>query len=164
MTEQAKTSRPQADAAVSVVGPRDGETIVLGTTRMRVLEDGSHTAHRLAIAESVLAPHTQGPPQHRHRRHDEGFYILSGTVRFTVGDKDYDATAGTLVMVAPGTPHTFANLTGQPAVMLSTFTPDLYVQYFRDLSEVLASGLPLTPQANIDAMSRYATQPATYLT
>ncbi|MFE2645400.1 cupin domain-containing protein [Streptomyces nigra] len=163
MTEKAKTSEPQADPAVSVVGPHDGETIVLGATRMRVLEDGSHTGHRLAIAESVLAPHTQGPPQHRHGQHDEGFYVLSGTVRFTVGDEDYDAAAGTLVMVPPGTPHTFANLTDQPAVMLSTFTPDLYVQYFRDLHELLASGQPLTPQANIDTMSRYATQPATDL-
>ncbi len=123
MTEQAAAHTPQADPAVSVVGPGDGETIVLGTTRMRVLEDGSHTRHRLAIAESVLAPHTQGPPQHRHARHDEGFYILSGTVRFTVGHDTYDAAAGTLVMVPPGTPHTFANLTDQPAVMLSTFTP-----------------------------------------
>ncbi|MER5959826.1 cupin domain-containing protein [Streptomyces longhuiensis] len=161
MTEEAKSSEPQTHADVSVVGPADGETIVLGTTRMRVLEDGSHTGHRLAIAESVLAPHTQGPPQHRHARHDEGFYILSGTVRFTVGDEDHDAASGTLVMVPPGTPHTFANLTDQPAVMLSTFTPDLYVQYFRELQEVLAGGRPLTQQANIDVMSRYATEPAT---
>ncbi|MER7468155.1 cupin domain-containing protein [Streptomyces sp. NPDC097981] len=163
MTEEARTSKPQTGPALSVVGPGGGETIVLGTTRMRVLEDGSHTGHRLAIAESVLAPHTQGPPQHRHGQHDEGFYILSGTVRFTVGEEDYDAATGTLVMVPPGTPHTFANLTDQPAVMLSTFTPDLYVQYFRDLQGVLAGGRPLTPQANIDAMSRYATEPATDL-
>ncbi|MGW1562542.1 cupin domain-containing protein [Streptomyces sp. NPDC002144] len=161
MTEKAKPSEPQADPAVWVVGPGAGETIVLGTTRMRVLEDGSHTGHRLAIAESVLAPRTQGPPQHRHAQHDEGFYVLSGTVRFTVGAEDYDATAGTLVMVPPGTPHTFANVTDQPAVMLSTFTPDLYVQYFRDLQEVFADGRPLTRQSNIDAMSRYATEPAT---
>ncbi|MBA9050140.1 cupin domain-containing protein [Streptomyces griseofuscus] len=164
MTEEAKNSEPQHRPAVSVTGPGDGEVIVLGATRMRILEDGSHTGHRLAIAESVLAPHTQGPPQHRHARHDEGFYVLSGTVRFTVGDEDYDAGTGTLVMVPPGTPHTFANPTDQPAVMLSTFTPDLYVQYFRDLQDVLASGRPLTPQANIDAMSRYATEPATDLT
>jgi quercetin dioxygenase-like cupin family protein len=163
MTDDAKTSEPQTDPAVSVVGPGDGETIVLGTTRMRLLEDGSHTGHRLAIAESVLAPHTQGPPQHRHGQHDEGFYVLAGTVRFTVGDEDYDATAGTLVMVPSGTPHTFANVTDQPAVMLSTFTPDLYVQYFRDLQEALVGSRPLTPQANIDAMSRYATEPATDL-
>jgi quercetin dioxygenase-like cupin family protein len=163
MTEAAKTSEPQADPAVSVVGPGGGETIVLGTTRMRVLEDGSHTGHRLAIAESVLAPHTQGPPQHRHARHDEGFYILSGTVRFTVGDEDHDATTGTLVMVPPGTSHTFANVSDEPAVMLSTFTPDLYVQYFRDLQDALAQGRRLTPQANTDAMDRYGTDPATKL-
>jgi len=163
MTEEAKTSEPQADPAISVVGPRDGETIVLGTTRMRVLEGGSHTGHRLAIAESVLAPHTQGPPQHRHGRYDEGFYVLSGNVRFAVGEEGHDATAGTLVLVPPGTPHTFANLTDEPAATLSTFTPNLYVQYFRDLQEVLAGGRPLTPQASIDAMSRFATQPATDL-
>ncbi|MEW2515990.1 cupin domain-containing protein [Streptomyces sp. NPDC046870] len=160
MTEETKTGEPHTHPAISVSGPGDGEMIILGTTRMRVLEDGSHTGHRLAITESLLAPHTQGPPQHRHARHDEGFYILSGTVRFTVGDKDYDATTGTLVMIPPGTPHTFANPTDQPALMLSTFTPDLYVQYFRDLRDVLADGRPLTPQANIDAMSRYATEPA----
>jgi quercetin dioxygenase-like cupin family protein len=155
MTEESK-----ADPAVSVVGPGDGETIVLGTTRMRVLEDGSNTGHRIGFAESVLAPHTPGPPQHRHAQHDEGFYIVSGTVRFTVGDKDYDAGAGTLVMVPPGAPHTFANVTDQPAVMLSTFTPDLYVQYFRDLRDMMAGGQALTPQAHIEVMSRYATEPA----
>ncbi|MEU0403686.1 cupin domain-containing protein [Streptomyces sp. NPDC006197] len=162
MAEDAmKTSDPRTRPTVSVTSPGEGEVIVLGTTRMRTLEDGSHTGHRLAIAESVLAPHTQGPPQHRHARHDEGFYVLSGTVRFTVGDQEYDATTGTLVMVPPGVPHTFANLTDQPAVMLSTFTPDLYVRCFRDFQEVLADGRPLTPQADIDAMSRYATGPAT---
>nr|WP_235464677.1 cupin domain-containing protein [Streptomyces platensis] len=147
--------------AVSVVGPGDGETILLGTTRMRVLEDGSNTGHRLGLAESILAPHTPGPPQHRHARHDEGFHIISGTVRFTVGDEDHDATAGTFVLVPPGAPHTFANVTDQPAVMLSIFTPDLYVQYFRDLEAMFADGKALTPQANIQVMSRYATEPAT---
>ncbi|MEV4940581.1 cupin domain-containing protein [Streptomyces zaomyceticus] len=164
MTEETKSSEPPTRPLISVVGPGDGERIVLGTTRMRVLEDGSHTGHRLAIAESVLAPHTQGPPQHRHALHDEGFYILSGTVRFTVGEEDHDAVTGTLVMVPPGTPHTFANVTDRPAVMLSTFTPDLYLQYFRELRDVLAAGRPLTPGTDIDAMSRYGTEPATDLT
>ncbi|WP_035803554.1 cupin domain-containing protein [Kitasatospora mediocidica] len=171
MTDEPTTSRPTsteptssesiAETAVSVVGPGDGETIVLGTTRLRILEDGSHTGHRLGLAESVLAPHTPGPPQHRHTQHDEGFYVISGTVRFTVGEQDVDATAGTLVMVPPGAPHTFANLTDQPAVMLTTFTPDLYVQYFRDLQDMIAGGRALTPQAHVRAMSRYATEPVT---
>ena len=152
---------PSADPAVSVVGPGQGETIALGSTRMRILEDGSNTGHRLGVAESVLAPHTAGPPQHRHAQHDEGFYIISGTVRFTVGNDTYDASAGTLVMVPPGAQHTFANPADQPAVMLSTFTPDPYVQYFRDLQDMLADGQQMTPQAHIETMGRYATEPAT---
>ncbi|WP_406179386.1 cupin domain-containing protein [Streptomyces sp. NBC_01006] len=161
MTDEPKTSEPMPDPAVSVVGPGEGETILLGTTRMRVLEDGGNTGHRLGIAESVLAPHTPGPPQHRHAQHDEGFYIISGTVRFTVGQREYDAAAGTLVMVPPGAPHTFANVSDAPAVMLSTFTPDLYVQYFRDLRDMFAGDQAMTPQAGIQVMSRYATEPAT---
>ncbi|MFF7635036.1 cupin domain-containing protein [Kitasatospora sp. NPDC008050] len=149
------------DPAVSVVRPGEGETIVLGSTRLRVLEDGSNTGHRLGLAESVLAPHTPGPPQHRHAQHDEGFYIISGTVRFTVGAEQHDAPAGTFVLVPPGAPHTFANTTDQPAVMLSTFTPDLYVQYFRDLRDMIAGGQAMTPQASIRTMSRYATEPVT---
>jgi quercetin dioxygenase-like cupin family protein len=145
--------------AVSVVGPDDGEVILLGTTRMRVLEDGATTGHRLGIAESVLAPHTPGPPQHRHARHDEGFYIVSGSVRFTVGEDEHDASAGTLVMVPPGAPHTFANVTDRPAVMLSTFTPDMYVQYFRDMRDAMEGGRPPSPAVNLGIMSRYATEP-----
>ncbi|QMU77245.1 cupin domain-containing protein [Streptacidiphilus sp. PB12-B1b] len=146
---------------VSIVPPQGGEVIDLGTTRMRILEDGSTTAHRLGVGEITLAPHTSGPPQHRHAQHDEGFYVVSGTARFTVGDTDHDAPAGTLVMVPPGVPHTFANPGDQPAVLLNTFTPDLYVQYFRDLRQTLNEGRELTAQTTAEVMSRYATTPAT---
>lgn len=147
--------------AVSLVGPDDGETIRLGPTQMRILEDGSTTGHRLGIGEITLAPRTDGPPQHRHARHDEGFYVVSGTVHFTIGETTHVAPAGTLAMVPPGAPHTFANLGDTPAVMINTFTPDLYVQYFRDLRDMIAAGGALTPESTAEAMGRYATEPAT---
>jgi quercetin dioxygenase-like cupin family protein len=146
---------------VSVVGPGDGEVIHLAATQMRILEDGHSTGHRIGIGEITLAPHTEGPPQHRHARHDEGFYVVAGTVVFTVAEKTYEAATGTLVMIPPGAPHTFANPGDQPAVLLNTFTPDLYVQYFRDLRDMIAGGQDLTPAATIQAMSRYGTVPAT---
>ena len=148
-------------ADMSIVGPDGGESIQLGPTRMRILEDGSTTNHRLGIGEITLAPHTDGPPQHRHARHDEGFYVVSGLARFTVGTESYDAPAGTLVMLPPGAPHTFANPTDGTTVLLNTFTPDLYVQYFRDLRQMIADGHDLNETALIDAMRRYATEPAT---
>ena len=148
-------------ADMSIVGPDGGESIQLGPTRMRILEDGSTTNHRLGIGEITLAPHTDGPPQHRHARHDEGFYVVSGLARFTVGTQSYDAPAGTLVMLPPGAPHTFANPTDGTTVLLNTFTPDLYVQYFRDLRQMIADGHGLDETALIDTMRRYATEPAT---
>jgi mannose-6-phosphate isomerase-like protein (cupin superfamily) len=146
---------------VSIVGPGNGDVVLSGPIRMRILEDGSTTSHRLGIGEITIAPHTEGPPQHRHAQHDEGFYVVSGTARFTVGASTYDVPAGTLVMVPPGAPHTFANPGDEPAVLLNTFTPDLYVRYFRDLRDMIASGQPLTDQSIADTMARYATVPAT---
>ncbi|MER5549069.1 cupin domain-containing protein [Streptomyces sp. NPDC002589] len=146
----------------SVVGPGDGEVIDLGPARIRILEDGGTTAHRLGVGEVTLAPHCEGPPQHRHAEHDEGFYVVSGTARFTVGDTVYDAPVGTLVMVPPGVPHTFANPGTEPLVMLNTFTPDLYVQYFRDLRDTLAAtgGQETDERAVAEVMGRYATTAA----
>lgn len=157
---QRATTKEQTMNNLSIVGPEAGEVIALGPARIRILEDGGTTAHRLGIAELTLAPHSAGPPQHRHAEHDEAFYVISGTARFTVGQAEHDAPAGTLVMVPPGVPHTFANPGEQPVVMVNTFTPDLYVQYFRDLRDLIAGGRP-TPQAAAEVMSRYATTTAT---
>jgi len=147
--------------SVSVIGPADGEVIQLGPIRMRILEDGRTTEHRLGLGEITIPPHTDGPPQHRHAQHDEGFYVVSGTARFTVGATIHEAPAGTFVMIPPGAPHTFANPGDETVVLLNTFTPDLYVEYFRDLRDLVAGGQALTPEATIQAMSRYATEPAT---
>jgi quercetin dioxygenase-like cupin family protein len=146
---------------VSVVAPDGGELVELGPARLRILEDGGTTAHRLGIGEITLAPHSQGPPQHRHAQHDEGFYVVSGTATFAVGRTVHEAPKGTLVMIPPGAPHTFANPGDEPVVLLNTFTPDLYVQYFRDLRDTLAGGQALTPEATVAVMSRYGTTAAT---
>ena len=146
---------------VSVVAPDGGEAIQLGPIQMRILEDGRTTGHRLGVGEITIPPGTVGPPQHRHAEHDEGFYVVSGTARFTVGDASYAAAAGTLVMVPPGAPHTFANPGQEAVVLLNTFTPDLYVRYFRDLRQMIADGQPLTEENTEQAMSRYATATAT---
>ena len=148
-------------AEISITGPHEGEVALSGPVQMRILEDGSTTSHRLGLGEITIAPQTDGPPQHRHARHDEGFYVVSGAARFTVGETVHDAPAGTLVMIPPGAPHTFANPTDGTTIILNTFTPDLYVRYFRDLRDLIAGRQPLTGEATIEAMSRYATEPAT---
>ncbi len=146
-------------ASISISGPLDGEPVDLGTTKMRIIHDGNTTGGRLGITVATLAPHTDGPPQHLHRRHDEGFYVISGTVRFTSGNDTHDAPAGSLVVVPPQVPHTFANPGDEPMVLLSTFTPSFYIQYFRDLAEMIATGRPVTPESAGEIMARYSTEP-----
>src|ERR1700734_3964751 len=124
----------------SIVGPDGGEVVRLGPATVRILEDGATTGHRLGIGEITVAPHSAGPPQHRHARQDEGFSVVSGPARFTTGAPVHDAPAGTLAMTPRGAPHTFANPGDEPLVLLNTFTHDLYVQYFRDLRELTGSG------------------------
>ena len=143
----------------SIVGPNDGEVVLRGPVQVRMIEDGSGTAHRLAVAVLTVPPRTDGPPPHWHQKHDETFYVIAGTARFTVAGDQLQAPAGTFVSVPIGAEHTFANPGEEPAVILNTFTPDLYVGYFRDLGQLAASG-EMTPEAILATMARYATYPA----
>ena len=143
----------------SIVGPEGGELVLPGPIQVRMIEDGSDTAHRLAVAVLTVPPHTDGPPAHWHQQHDETFYVIAGTARFTVGDVQREAPAGTFVSVPIGAEHTFANPGDEPATILNTFTPDLYAGYFRDLGKLAASG-EMTSEAILAVMARYATYPA----
>lgn len=144
----------------SIIGHTAGEVVRLGPATIRILEDGATTGHRLGVIEITLAPRSAGPPQHRHAKHDEAFYAVSGTGRFTVGADSYDTAPGALAMIPPGAPHTFANPGESPLVMVNTFTPDLYVQYFRDLQAAAPDGGMPSPEASAEIMRRYATEVA----
>ncbi len=143
---------------VQVVNPDEGELLPLGPfVRMRVLEDGRNTAHRVGLVEARLAPNSPGPPQHRHALHEEGFYVVSGVVLFTTGDEDHAAGPGTFLMVPTGAPHTFSNPGEEEAVMLTLFTPDLYLRFFRELSGA-DGGHPVSGTNMAALMARYGTE------
>ena len=125
---------------------------------IRILEDGSHTDHRLGIVEVKMPPRVGGPPQHIHRKHDETFFVISGTPTFTCGGETITVQPGTLVTAPPGTPHSFANPGEQPVVMLCTVTPDLYIDYFRALGSLHAGPNGLDPKEVGEVMARYATE------
>jgi mannose-6-phosphate isomerase-like protein (cupin superfamily) len=144
---------------IHLVGPQDGEQTGGGPIRIRIIEDGSHTQHRLALYEATVPPGPASPPQHIHHEHDEMFIVVEGTLRFTSGTDVVDAEAGSCVTVPPGTPHTFANPFDRPARFIGTLSPDRYVEYFRDLSRLPIDdhGL-LSPAAIAQTMADYATE------
>src|SRR5580658_6306707 len=81
----------------SIVGPDGGEVVLPGPIQVRMVEDGSGTAHRLAVAILTVPPHTDGPPPHWHQKHDETFYVIAGAARFTIRETQPDAPAATFV-------------------------------------------------------------------
>ncbi|MHB1508726.1 MAG: cupin domain-containing protein [Acidimicrobiales bacterium] len=145
--------------SIRVVEPNQGEQSGGGPIRYRIIEDGSHTDHRVGLIEATVPPGPIGPPQHLHREHDETFVVTEGKLRFVCKTDTVDAGPGTCVTVPAGTPHTFFNPFGEPAKFLCAMTPDLYVNYFRDLSALSLDeqGL-LNPEDIRKTMAKYATE------
>ena len=144
--------------SIAIVSADGGETVSAGPMRIRILEDGSHTQHRLGVLEVTIPPHADGPPQHLHHRHEETFYVISGTPTFTCGTDTITAEPGTLITAPAGCPHTFANPSDVSAIMLCTVTPDLYIDYFRELDSLSTGTTGLDPRAVAQIMARYATE------
>jgi mannose-6-phosphate isomerase-like protein (cupin superfamily) len=144
--------------SIHVVGPNDGEQSGGGPIKVRIIEDGSHTGHRLGLIEATVPPGPAMPPQHVHRDHDEVFIVTLGKLRFTSEGESVDAEAGSCVIVPTGTTHTFSNPFDAPAKFINTLTPDLYIEYFRDLSRLPVDEQGLLSPADIGrTMAKYAT-------
>lgn len=147
--------------AIHVVGPTEGEQAGGGPIRCRIIEDGSNTQRRLGLIEAIVPPGPGGPPQHIHREHDEVFIVTQGKLRFSSGADAVDVATGACVTVPAGTAHTFSNPFDEPATFICTLTPDLYVEYFRDLTQLFAGNSgQLDPADIVRTMAKYATEPA----
>ena len=92
--------------------------------------------------------------------HDEMFLTTQGTVRFHVpGKLDVDAALGDFVSVPTRAPHTFSNPFDEEAKFVNTYTPAFYINYFKMLSQIIGQEGKMTPEANKQAMSHFATIP-----
>ncbi len=60
---------------------------------------------------------------HVHAEEDDAFFMLAGTMTFTLGDEDVLAPPGTFVLVPPGVLHGFRNDGDEPVRMLNVHAP-----------------------------------------
>jgi oxalate decarboxylase/phosphoglucose isomerase-like protein (cupin superfamily) len=65
-------------------------------------------------------------PLHVHRRDDEAWYVLEGTLRVLVGKDEVEAHAGSGVFVPRGTAHTYWNPGPGPVRYLLIMTSNIY--------------------------------------
>jgi quercetin dioxygenase-like cupin family protein len=103
----------------------------------RVKVAASDTAGALTLLEGTMAPGHQGPLEHVHTGHDEAFFVISGSLRFRVGNRYRVAVPGETLFASRGLAHGFSNPGDEPARYLAMLTPSGYEFFFQRVSELL---------------------------
>jgi len=68
-------------------------------------------------------PPLKGVKRHKHQTSDELFFIIKGKIKFIIGENEFVAEKGDVLQAKMGTPHSFDNLSNEPAVFLSVKGP-----------------------------------------
>lgn len=89
------------------------------------------------------APHGDSPPLHVHRTEDEVFHILSGELRFRVGERNVRAGAGDTLLAPKGVLHTYRVESADGARWLTIVRGGDFESFVRGFSRPAARrGLP----------------------
>jgi len=78
----------------------------------------------IAVFEAEHPPGAPGPPRHMHRSYDEGFYVLNGTMSFSIDNDRFESPAGSFVWIPRGAAHSFQNTSERPATLLVIVTAE----------------------------------------
>jgi quercetin dioxygenase-like cupin family protein len=104
------------------------------------------TDGRVAVIEHH-APQGMGSPLHVHRREDEWFYVIEGSLTFWVGGQVIEAPAESFVYGPRDIPHTFV-VTSPEARFLLVTEPAGFESFVRTLAEP-AQTLTLPPASSL---------------
>ena len=121
-------------SGVKVVGPDEGVRQVVLGDRQRVILAGADTGGTIAVVEDTNPPGF-GIPLHLHRREDETFHVVAGTVEFRIAGEVVRAGPGTTVHIPRDVPHAFTVAGDAPATMRITLTPAGLERYFAELAQ-----------------------------
>jgi len=101
------------------------------------------------------------PPPHTHTREDESFYLLSGEIEFTVGEKIFNVKAGNWIFLPRKIQHSFQVKTEKSEVLIH-LSPGGFEGYFIEMSEPAKEmvipprpEVPPNAQKIIETASRY---------
>ncbi len=102
---------------------------------------------QFTLFQAHLPPHFGALTAHFHREMVEWFYVLAGTVAFTLDDETVIVGLGGFVMVLPGTVHAFWNPAAEPAALLGYHSRGDDDDYLTELVALIARA-PTWPPAD----------------
>jgi mannose-6-phosphate isomerase-like protein (cupin superfamily) len=135
------------------------EPIRVGQLTIRYLQHSAENT-QLGCFELRVPAGSNVPPPHAHGASEELLVVLEGCLRVTVGSVTRDLRAGECIATPAGVPHGFANPHSEEARALVVNSPDIGVEYFREMAALVnAPGGP--DRAQVAAtMRRFGIVPA----
>ena len=130
------------------------DVIKVGQLEIRYLVDGSES-DGLGVFELTVPPGANVPPPHSHSHNEEFFYVVEGSIGYSVDNESRELAPGQWMSTPRGSVHAFRNTGTQTARALVVLTPDIGAQYFRDVAEVVNAGGPPDRVKLLEVMSRY---------
>ncbi|MEI9967963.1 MAG: quercetin 2,3-dioxygenase [Terracidiphilus sp.] len=100
--------------------------------RITILTTGEETGGAFFLAEIEVAP-GGGTPPHIHRREDEAFHMLEGSLTIQVGGNTITASAGDFAFLPRGVVHSFKNTSAASAKALVLTTPSGLEGFFAEV-------------------------------
>jgi quercetin dioxygenase-like cupin family protein len=126
--------------AVKVVPPGSGESVPIpgfgAVFKLYSRDNGGE----VAIVEHPFAVGTITAP-HRHTREDEHSFVLEGQIGFRSDAEEVVLGPGGYITKPRGQMHAMWNAGDVPGRIIEVITPGGFENYFRDLSELLTSGI-----------------------
>lgn len=135
--------------------PQEQPVLKIGQLEIRYLIDGTVAGAGVGVFELTVPPGARVPPAHSHSGNEEVVYVLDGVLRYTVDDETRDLTPGQRMYTPRGSVHAFSNPHDGTAQALIILTPDIGLQYFRDVAEVAGAPGGPDPAKMAAVMTRY---------
>lgn len=127
---------------VIFVGPGEGRLYEGRGFRGTIKVDDGESAGGQCFSEWTVDPGEAGPPPHVHRRHQEAFFVVEGTLTFRAGEETLEAPAGSFVFIPPGIVHAFSNPTDAPARCVNAYVPGGIEGFFIEIGQLMATADP----------------------
>lgn len=115
--------------------------------------DVAETNGQVSVVEHSFDVGVLVPP-HLHRREDEYSIVTEGEIGFRSGDREVVLGAGGYITKPRGEVHAMWNAGAAPAWMIEVISPGGFEGFFRELSQLVASGPP-SPDARLEIADRY---------
>jgi mannose-6-phosphate isomerase-like protein (cupin superfamily) len=125
--------------SILIIAPEAGRPLTaFGSTAVFKL-NGEQTGGTLCLGLARTPPGV-GPPAHVHRRDDELFVVVEGTLSFWTAAGWRQVTPGTVIYVPRGAPHAFRNTGTTPSSHWVLTLPSGFEEFYARAAALFAAG------------------------